>query len=206
MIEKTTDVKQPGNLSSLNTTLRAIEPAISVFRQGMRVGYVPIQWRNFMNVFQNVDTSNRLSVLHGLRTFCMVPYYVYDNLSWLAKLKVIDGDAARLYVLCMTWWLGNVLISIVYDMIVLKEKRELIDSLKKKRTGASADELKDINAQIKATAVELQLLMVNFVKNFADTVLGLSAVKYNYSRTVNGLSGTISSLLGWYLIMPAAKK
>ena len=199
--------KETTTLSHLSSSLKAIEPSLSAFRQGMRVGYVPIQWNAFLSVYNKASGENVLSLLNALKTFCMVPYYGYDNLCWLAKLKVINADSQQLYVLSQWWWLGNVVLSMVYDGIILIDKRNQLIALKKQRAEtASEEERSALAIRIRALAVEMQILLIQFGKNASDAVLGLSAIKYNFSRLTNGIAGSASSLLGWYLIIPAAKK
>ena len=61
---------------------------------------------------------------------CFLFNLIYILQAWLARLKLTSGDSKRLYVLCMWWWMGNIMFSVFADLVKINKKRNELAKIK----------------------------------------------------------------------------
>jgi len=104
--------------SPFDKKLQTTVSALATGRKVLAFGNIASEIPNFVRIFNGIDKDNLSvdTILPLLRSACMLNFWFYDHLAWLASgAKVLSASPANISIVQSRFWLGAVLCSLVLD-------------------------------------------------------------------------------------------
>jgi len=125
-------------VSPVDAKLQTTVSALATGRKVLAFGNIASELPNFFRLAKQIDMKNLRAetVLPLLRSACMLNFWVYDHLSWLAGgAKVLPMSASNISVVQSKFWFVAVLCSLTLDTMALKaHARDLQEATPEKAT------------------------------------------------------------------------
>ena len=192
-------VPETSSLQAASQMMTVVEGALQTFRQGNRVFYLPLQVRDLVNVWKESKKDSIVNLLKILRSLILVPHFVFDNLTWLSKIKAIESSPNYLPI-AMYCWLGHIWSNVLLDTFALYKSFKKLERLKKIDTSKyTTEEIVLHQKELTGEYSTVQELILNFPRHLGDSVVASSGIQPVFSRQFVGLGGFVGHFLAWRL-------
>jgi len=170
-------------VAPIDAKLQTTVSALATGRKVLAFGNIASELPNFVRLAKKIDIKNLRAdtVLPLLRSACMLNFWVYDHMSWLAGgAKVLPMSSANISVTQSRFWLVAVLCSLTLDSMALK---------------AHAQDLKEATPeQAGQLSKTTKTLALHEIRDLCDLVVATNNSKFiHMPPLIVGLCGAFSA-------------